>query len=66
MPERNYLLFEYILRFWRDVLLPRNDTLSIDAIIKIMIAIFVRKPDHSGITVFEKRSLYAFFENFFK
>lgn len=65
MPEPNYLLFEYILRFWRDVLLARNGTVSADAIIKIMVAIFVKKPNRARMSVFEQRSIYKFFSFFF-
>lgn len=66
MPERNYLLFEYILRFFRDYLLARNATLQVDPLVNLMAAMFIRKPNHAKLSVSEGSSMFNFFSHFFQ
>lgn len=66
LPEQNYLLFEYILRFFRDYLLARNSTVRVDPIVHLMAAMFIRKPNHAKLSANEASSVFNFFSHFFR
>lgn len=66
IPEQYYLLFEYILRFFRDYLLARNVTVQVDPIVHLMAVMFIRKPNHAKLSANEASSMFNFFSHFFR
>ena len=63
IPEINFMVFEYFLRFIRDILLPQNPSISLSALAQVIGLVLLRPQNGHKITKKESRELSQFFIN---